>query len=370
MNSGYKQSLFWGGESRYGSAGAIDEALGLVQSINPTESNSLIKIRTLGGTRDYSNIVPGKFEITGSFEYYLQDGPFFRQALGEDTGTTATVDTGPRVHTGWGEAASAYCHVMGSAESPTTDDFPSFTLEFTDAEDTGAAATTKNLKRLYDGCRVNSMTISGSVDEPVKVAVDFQAQGVTVSTGAATSVTEPTTDPFVFYQGVVYCTAGAVVEDTSIAAMSTSARICEVNSFDVSVNNNLEAIWYVSGTCTPSGQTKRGLKNLIVKGRDYEANLGLHFKNRSMYQKFLGATSATTDQDTLAKYTIVLDFVRSGTIGAVKTVTDNYLRIVLGSCAFNTINIPGNPEDVISQNLNVFVEKAKFYVVDDDLSYA
>lgn len=360
-NTGYKQSLYWGGETAYGSAGVIDEAMGLVQSVNPTETNNLIKIRTLGGTRDYSNIVPGKFEVSGNFDYYLQGGAFLRQAFGEDTGSTGGVDSGPKIHTG-----ASYLHVLGSAASPAADSFPSFSLEFTDDEDGGTPGT-NNLKRTYDGCRVNSMTISGSVDEPVKVAVDWIAQNVTAGTAAATSVTESTQDPFVFYQGQVYSTSGAITGYTQVDATS---KICEVNSFDFTINNNLEAVWYVCGT-TSTTQSLRGLKNLLVKGRDYEASLNLHFKNKAMYQRFLGNATATTDQSTLNKYQISLDFVRNGTIGASpKVATDNWMRVVLASCAFNSMNISGAPEDIVGQSIDVFVEKAKCYFVDTDASYS
>ncbi len=360
--SGYKQSLYWGCESTYGSAHTIDEPIGLVQSVNPSESNNLIKIKTLGGTRDYSNIVPGTFEITGSFDYYLQGCAFLRQAFGEDTATTTTVDSGPKIHTG-----ASYLHVLGSAESPTTDSFPSFTLEFTDAEDTGADADTANLKRTYAGCRVNTLGISGSVDEPLRISVDWIGQGVEVSTAAASSVSESTDDPYVFYQGAVYATSGGI---TAYTVPDSGSMIAEVNSFDFSVNNNLESVWYISGT-TNAHQTLRGLKNLIVKGRDYESSLGLHFKNRQMYQRFLGSNSATEPQNTLGKYQIALDFVKTGTIGAdPKVATDNWIRIVLGSCAFNSVNITGAPEDVVSQDIDIAVEKAKCYIVDDDSDYS
>jgi len=360
-NTGYKQSLYWGDESAYGTGATINQPVGLVQSINPTETNSLIKVRTLGGTRDYSNIVPGKFEISGSFEYYLQGGALLRQAIGEDTGTTAVVDSGPKYHTG-----ATFVHVMGSAASPTADDFPSFTLEFTDEEDDGDSATTKNLKRLYRGSRISSLTLSANVDEPLKVSVDFMAQGVNVSTAAASSVSESTDDPYVFYQGAVYATSGDINYDTVV---DSDSQLAELNSFDFSVNNNLEAVWYVSGT-TAIQQSLRGLKKLVPKGRDYDANLNMHFSDRAQYQRFLGAANATESQGTLDKYQVVLDFVRNGVIGSdPKLETDRYLRIVLASCAFADMNVPGAPEDIVSQTIGVDVKSAKVFVVDDDASY-
>ena len=367
VNTGYKQNLNFGNETRYGSSAVINQPIGLVQTINPTETNNLIKIRTLGGTRDYNNIVPGKFEISGNFDYFLQGGAFLRMGMGEDTGTTTTIDSGPKYHTGQGATGTTYLHIMGSAASPQADSFPSFTLEFADSEDTGAAAATVNLKRKYTGCRVNNLTISGSVDEPVKVAVDFIGQGVAISTAAATSVTAQTVDPYVFYQGWIYATSGEISARTSIA---TASRLAEVASFDLGVNNNLEALYYISGTTSVYQTSTRGLKNLLAKGRDYTSSLNMNFKNKQMYQRFLGAATATSPQATLTNYQIVLDFSRSGSpTSTPKAITDDYIRMVLRNCKFGDMNIPGGPEDVVAQTIGVEVAAAKFYVVDADASY-
>jgi len=362
VNVGYKQTLLWGCETTYGAAATIDEPVGLVQSVNPTENNDTIKVRTMGGTRDYSNIVPGKFSVSGSFDYYLQVGPLLRQAFGEDS-AGGTVDGGSRVHTG-----SSYKHVLGSATSVGADAFPCFSLELSDYEDTGAIGTA-NLKRTYTGCRVNSLSISASVDEPVKCSVDWVSQGVTIGTGAPTSVSQSTKDPFVFYQGAVYATSGAVSAYTSLVNASTS-EIAEVNSINFAINNNLESVWYVSGT-TATTQTLRGLKALLAKGRDYTASLGLHFKNKKMYQRFLGSNTSTVGGGNLSKYTVVVDFCRSGYPGSTpKLATDDYMRLVLGSCAFNSINITGSPEDIVSQDIDIMVPKAKLYYIDTDQSWA
>ena len=363
-NSGYAQSLYFANEDVYGSTATVDQAFGLVQSVNPTETNNFIKVRTMGGTRDYSNVVTGKFEVSGSMDFYLQGGNFVRMALGEDTGTTSgTVDGGPRIHTG-----ASYVHVMGSAASPAADCFPSFTMEFADDEDGTCNGETGlyNLNRTYVGCRVNNLSISASVDEPVSVSCDWIAQTLTVSTAGATSVSDATTDPYVFYQGAVYATSGIIAYNTAI---DSTSQIAEVNSFDLSVANNLEPVWYISGT-TGSHQTTRGLKSLLVKGRDYDANLNLHFADKDMYQKFLGAASAKTPQDTITKFQVVVDFVRSGTIGSSpKVATDDYMRVVLEECAFNDINISGSPEDIIGQTISVYPESAKFIFVDTDVTY-
>ncbi len=361
VSAGYSQAVRWANETTYASSMSTDKDLGAVQSISPGEKNNLIKIRTLGGNRDYKTVMPGKFEISGSMEYYLQGGAFLRQAFGEDTATTATIDSGPRILV----AGSSYLHVMGSAASPGVNDFPSFTLEFTDYEDAGATGTA-NLKRTYTGCRVNTLTISGSIDEPLRVSVDWMAKRVTAGTADKTSATEYTADPFIFYDGFVVCTSAVATAGTPQSNFATS-KLCQVLSFDFSVNNNLEAGWYIAGTCG-AYDSARSAKHIIPKGRDYDLKLNMHYKDKTMYERFLGATGATTDQKTLNKYTVVLDMVKSGAVGT-KADGTHYMRLVLASATFDDIAINGAPEDIVNNDITVFAKNAKCYYVDDVSSY-
>ena len=360
VGAGYTQSVRWGNETSYGSMAPVNKDLGAVQSIAPGEKNNLIKIRTLGGNRDYKTVLPGKFEISGSMDYFLQGGDFLRQAFGEDTATTAVVDSGPRI-----PAAGLYLHVMGSATSPAVLDFPSFSLEFTDYEsdsDTGSV----NLKRTYTGCRVNSLSISAGIDEPVKCSCDWMAKRVEATSAVKTSITEYTTDPFVFYDGFVYLTSGAVTAETTPTSLKADA-ICEVNTFNFSVNNNAEAVWYVGGTCS-AYDSARSAKYIIPKGRDYDLKLGLHYSSRVMYERFLGSLGASSDQKTLDKSQIVLDMVKTGVPGT-PVVGDHWMRLVVASALFDDIAINGSPEDIINNDVTVFGKKVKCYFTDNVETY-
>jgi hypothetical protein len=259
---------------------------------------------------------------------------------------------------------------MGSVASPGVNSFPSFTLEFNDYEDDGTAATTANLKRTYIGCRVNSLTVSGSVDEPVKVAVDWLAKRVSVSTAVSSNVTQYTMDPFVFYDGYVMATSVAVTGISpaySALKISTSA-LAEVLSFDVTVNNNCEAGWYITGT-TSTEKSARGARYIIPKGRDYALKLGMHYKNKKLYQRFLGSITATTDQKTPTKPQIVIDLMKTGAPGIVADGTHHYCRMVFSSCVFDDIVINGSPEDIVGNDVTVFTKSVKAYFVDSVSSY-
>lgn len=360
-SAGYSQSVSWGNETKYGSAASPAQDLGAVQSISPAEKNNLIKVRTLGGNRDYKTVIPGKFEISGSMEYLFQGGAFLRQAFGEDTSTTATVDSGPKI-----PMAGLYKHVMGSAASPGVNTFPSFTLEFTDYEDSGALATTANLKRTFVGCRVNTLKLNASVDAPLKASVDWMAKRVIVSTGAKTSITSYTTDPYVFYEGYVFLTTGIATGGTPQATLKNNA-VCQVLGFDFTINNNLESHWYVAGTCSVY-DSARSAKVIIPKGRDYDLKLSMHYKNKEMYQRFLGAVTATTDSKTMNKFQVMLDFVKTGVPGTIST-TLQYLRLQAASCSFNDITINGAPEDIVNNDVTVFAKSIKCYAYDNDASY-
>ena len=365
VSTGYRQHLYWGDETKYGSATAIDEDLGVVQSITPGEKNNLIKIRTIGGNRDYKTVLPGKFEISGSMDWYLQGGSFLRQCIGEDTASTATVDSGPRLLYTSSGGGSTYLHVMGSANSPTTDDYPSFTLEFTDDE--GLTSGSTNLQRTYRGARVNTFSMNANIDEPVKCSVDWMAMNVDAGTASASSPTEYTLDPYVFYQGGVYLTAAVVNGETKQSAMSSDV-VAYCNTFDFTINNNCEAYWYISGT-TDTTQSKRGPKFIIPKGRDTDLKLGLHFESKSMYQRFLGNVTATSPSTDIDKFQIAVDLLRTGVVGSAMAATDDWLRIVVASASFDDIAINGAPEDVVSNDVTVFGKSFKVYVADSVSTY-
>ena len=349
VNTGYKMHLYYSNEADYGTIGSEGyKSIGLVQSVSPTEMNSLIKIRTLGGDRDYSNIVPGKFEVNGSFSYYIQDGKFLVYAIGEAADS---------VHSG-----TSYLHTMGEGISPGANDFPSFTLEFGNVESTDDISS--NLVRKYDGCRVNTLSLNATVDEPLQASVDWIGRSVTATqTSSAGTVTISEKDPYVFYQGGMYLSDTDVEATTS---MAEKTHICELNSFDISINNNLEALWYI---CRPDTGSARSLRALVPKGRDWEGNVEINFSNWAMYQRFLGSVGSTTPQDVLESTIIVLDFVRSGTIGGTAASTDDFMRIVLKGVKFDQNEIAGAPEDIVSQSLTLSIESAAIHVVDDIEEY-
>ena len=360
-NTGYRGAISYGNEptTKYGSTVTVNKDLGMVQSVDPTENNSVFKLRKLGGTRDYASLIAGKFEVSGSFEYYLQDGKFLRMAFGEDTGVSTT-DGGPRTIHASGATGTTYHHVLGSAESPGVNSFPSFTMEVSDDEGTGTA----NFIRKYNGGRVDNITVSGEVDNPVMVSVDYVAQNVVISSASRTSVTAQTEDPFVFYQGGIY------IAPAKLATSVMTGTVGQLNSFEFSLSNNMEPSWFINRGTTNPWENIRCAKYIIPKGRDMEAKLEFNFQNKSQYQRFLGSSGATEPSLSFTKPEIVIDLVRGGGPGAQSTSASNdWMRLQLSSVIFEDASIPLAPEDVVSETYSVFVKSAKLRVLDDISSY-
>ena len=53
-----------------------DEKLTLATNFNANMKNNMIPVYTLGGGRSYKQIIPGKFEVSGSHEFEVQNGTF------------------------------------------------------------------------------------------------------------------------------------------------------------------------------------------------------------------------------------------------------------------------------------------------------
>jgi hypothetical protein len=46
------------------------------------------------------------------------------------------------------------------------------------------------------------------------------------------------------------------------------------------------------------------------------------------------------------------------------------MRVVLENCAFESENIPGAPEDIVTESIDLSIESTKIYVVDDISTYS
>lgn len=161
--------LSYGIETQYGTEAAPDQYL-LGKGGESNLNVNLKRIRDKGN-RGYYLQLQGKKDYSGNFWFYVQNGKFFKCVLGKVTDE----GTGPFTHT--------------IEEDETV---PSFTLE----------DTRGNYVRRFLGCKVSRMVIRNEVDDELRCEIDWISQSHADYT-SGTSVTDVTTVPYKFSQGVI-----------------------------------------------------------------------------------------------------------------------------------------------------------------------
>jgi len=247
----------------YASTSGNAQWIGEVQNHTPDENMNVQAVRYVGGgDRNVNQFVDGPADYTGTFTYYPQDWKFFMFALGSN------VDGG---------SPSPYSHTISETNSTdgnaftsgTTNPFISFTLE--DAHQFNP--TGLNFIRTIKGCIVDTLTISASQGDFVNVTVDYRAQDVTYSSGAATSVTAATTRPFMWRDVQLQIPSGTNLD--------------ELRDFSLSIAQNLDAPHYLNGS--------RVISTPVPLNRDHELTITIDSTsewNKTLYdQYFMGGST-------------------------------------------------------------------------------
>ena len=209
---------YWTYESgTYGNPTGAGQWPGLVQNVEPNDTENVISARFHGNSsRNVAQFLPGARDNGGTMTFYPQDFRFLQFALG--SGADAT--TGSPAY---------YTHTIGELEptgnatatSGTNNPFPSFALE-TDQFSSGGTSLT----RYYQGCNVDTYTLSASQGEPLSVAIDFIAQSKTQYwSGAQLTASDPAIRPFMW-------------SDTALTLSGTS--LIRAKSWEYALNNNMD----------------------------------------------------------------------------------------------------------------------------------
>jgi hypothetical protein len=218
------QTGFFYESGTYGNISGGLHWVGQVMSCTPDEERTTIRNRYQGtGTRNVDQFLFGVRDYTGTLVYNPQDWKFLMFALGSN------VDAG---------SPSPYSHTISETNSDngnaftsgTRLPFMSFGLEIAQQ----SAGTGQNFIRTAKGCNVNSMTISATQGEKVEVSVDWVAQTIDYSSGAATSISEDTTRPYLW-------------DDISVQFPSGTA-ISNLTQMEFTINNNANAQHFINGS--------------------------------------------------------------------------------------------------------------------------
>ncbi len=247
----------------YGTASGTNHWIGLVQNSVPAESTGIIQTRYTGtGDRNVDALINGPLDFPGTFTYFPQDWKFLVFAMGSN------VDAGspsPFSHT---ISEQNNASISNAFTSGPLNPWLSFTLEEAQQDN----PTGLNFIRTFNGCVVDSMTISASQGEIYTVEVNYIAQTATFTSGAVTSLTETTTRPFLWSDTQLHIPSGTVYD----ALLDLSWTI----------NNNMLAPHYLNGS--------REISVPVPENREYELSVTFHGtsqRTKTLYEtNFLGGS--------------------------------------------------------------------------------
>lgn len=227
-----KTQVSYGKESTWGTGTVGSIWFGHVQSHDPDWSWGFEAKRYVGSNnRTVDDFYEMATDYAGKIEFFPQDGRLLQYAFGKDT------DSGGPV----------YVHTIVESGA-----LPSFTLY--DAYISATASNAGNVLKRADGCKIDTLEISGRSGEPVTMTVDYIAKtGSIIASGAAPSVTASTSK--------VYMSEMAHLADVTGGAMSAE-NIGELTEFTITVKNNLQKRGYLDNS--------RNVGALETAAADYE----------------------------------------------------------------------------------------------------
>lgn len=229
-----------------------------------------------------------------------------------------------------GGVADAYTHTYTE-----TDVLPSFTVK------TSFELGTTDMANVLLGCRINSYTLTAAVNEALKFSIEAPYRYETVGTTAVSNITD--TEPiFTFAHGAIELPDG-----TELAA---------VQSFELTINNNLESIY---------GVGSRFMVNQVAKNREYNFNITAAFNDHTaLFTRFLNGTNSATAPDE-----------GSGTEIATLQLTftnddGDILEFNLTGITLNEDTLPQNVSEIVKENVTGWARGCTNVIYTNDIETA
>jgi len=203
--NGFGTYLIYAEDTAFGTAGvpAGGAYVDKTATTSYTITNNLIRVHGIGEGRDATKVVSGGLDVTGSTETEFTDPDFLQYCV-------------IGLRTGAGTIASPHQISEVEALGYAATEVNTLTLEV------GATGTTADVMT-FDGAAVNSWTLSGNVDESVKMNFDWVCRQGTSSTSSETYV-PPANRPLVWTESTL--TLGG-------------ETVGEVTAFEITSENNL-----------------------------------------------------------------------------------------------------------------------------------
>lgn len=232
-----------GQESTFGTAVSADKDVGLVQTFSPTDKRALEDVYA-AGSREIQEIVPGKSSIDWDLDINMQNGRLLEYVFGTVAHALTSSDTK---------------HTFSVAVT-----LPSFTTEY-------SFNSSSDEVFIYDGCKINSSTISLDTNGILKMKATGIAQGSSSATASASAAVISTLK--VLHYKHASLKTGTAASETSVGKLAT---------FNLSIENNLEQV-DAAGTFV----TQEAIASNFKMAFDFT----MMFENQTEYDIFQGGTT-------------------------------------------------------------------------------
>ena len=285
----------YGKESTFGTeASTINSSFGHEVTINIERRNNLIQIRGLND-RNVKKIIEGNFDGMATVEGILGNTHWIATAFG----SASSSGSGPYTHT-YSEA----------------DTLPSITIENGIDLD-----TTDSVVKLL-GCKLDEVTLSGAVGEPIRFRAVFFYKTETEDTTIDANPASDSEEPFTFAQASVELPDGTTLD--------------RVQRLEFALRNNLIKA-YTSGS--------RFLSKIVAGARDYTLSFDKTFEDSAMLEDFYGSATGPASSTTEQTADINITNGLSGT-------NLRKLQVTLTGFKLDPFTNPQSPNELIIENIS------------------
>ena len=312
IRGGIDSSAVYKEEANYavnpGTWTANAEHFGLTQSVTPSISRSLVKLRGLTGilpavntvatSRDAQDIKAGKSELSVNVTYQPQHFKFLKYVIGSTNTIEADGIYYPQ------KTAATY------ADKKKYVSLPSFSI--CQRFNFGGSGDAADSVLILTGLKVNTWEMSASIGDPVSCTSSLMGSDITIN-----QTTVDTSYPFVALSAEdVY---HFIDSDVKIGSVSIANLI---DSFTLNINNN----------CQGLGDLRSYINEAVVAmGRDWTITIDQNFENITQIKNLLGGVAGVGKPVKIDTINIEL----SKSVGKTLTCTLKNLRQAEGMPGIN-----------------------------------
>lgn len=277
----YKEEVIYATNPGSWTTGA--KHFGLTQSVTPTLSRNLARLRGLSGalpttnamstSRDAQKIVAGKSDLSVSIEYQPQDFSFLKYVLGSVSGTTTL--------------SYPQATALTEVDKRKYIKIPSFSIA--QRYDFGGVGTDdKDTALIFTGLKVDSWEITAAIGEPVKCNVNAIGSNVIVDDN-----TVSTNYPYVALSAEdVYHFVDSEIE------IGATPMPNLIEGFTLSINNSAQGLGDIRSYVNEA---------VVVMGRDWQLKIDATSENVTWIRQLLGANTGVATQGVIETITLRLD---------------------------------------------------------------